>query len=172
MQNICEIDAEEIMTFKSGKFILSSRCDFAEVMPLVVEASVLYRTVNDLPIHPDIASRLDEDLLRRSIHGTVAIEGNPLDTTQIEKLLSDRERPTQSNRSEKEVLNLKKAYRLLEEVKDSKEPLILTQDYIKKVHRTITEGIEYNMNGPGQYRNHRVEVGDSAHGGKHVPPKI
>ncbi len=172
MQNACGIDAVEIVTFKSGKFILSSRCDFAEIMPLVVEARVLYRTVSDLPILPNWAASLDEDLLRRSIHGTAAIEGNPMNYAEVGKILADQGPSTSSSRPEMEILNLKKAYGLLDKVKHSEEPLILTQDYIKKIHRTITQGIEYNMNGPGQYRNHRVEVGDLVHGGKHVPPKV
>lgn len=172
MQNACRIDVVEIMTFKSGKFMLSSRCDLAEIMPLVTEASVLYRTVSDLPVLPKMTSWLDENLMRQSIHGTVAIEGNPLDEAQVGKILSGPERSDKSSRSEIEILNLKSAYKLLDKIKDNDGPVILTQHYIKEVHRIITEGIEYNMNGPGQYRNHRVEVGDLAHGGIHVPPKI
>lgn len=97
MQNACGIDAVEIMTFKSGRFVLSAKCDFTEIMPLVVEATVLYRSVSDLPILPDLSSRLDKELLRRSIHGTAAIEGNPLDEAQVEKILSSRARSPQDS---------------------------------------------------------------------------
>ncbi len=172
MQNACADDTIEIMTFKSGKFILSSKCNFDEIMPLVVESSVLYRATGDLPILPRIASRLDEDLIMRSIHGTVAIEGNPLAEEQVESILAGKERPIQSSRAVTEILNLKTAYDELLKVSPKNEPLVLTQPYIKEVHRTITKETEYKRNEPGVYRDHRVEVGDLAHGGKYVPPKI
>ena len=130
------------------------------------------RSLSDLPILPAWASSLDEELLRRSIHGTAAIEGNPLDEAEVGKILAGRESSASFNRPEMEILNLKKAYELLDRAESNKGPLILTQNYIQEVHRTITEGIEYNINGPGQYRNHRVEVGNLLHGGKHVPPKV
>ena len=86
MQNFCKIDPIEIMTLKSGKFVLSANCDFQQVLPKIVEAQVLYMTVNDLPILPELASQMDRDLIRRSIHGTAAIEGNPLDIDEVDEL--------------------------------------------------------------------------------------
>lgn len=172
MQNVCESTSIAVMTFKSGKFILSSKCDFAQIMPLIVESSVLYSTIRDLPVLPNMASQLDEDLMMRSIHGTVAIEGNPLPEDQVDRILTGNE-PVEENRAVKEILNLKKAYNTLPGYyTKGNNPLIITQSLIKEVHNTITYGIEYSSNEPGKYRNHRVEVGDATHGGKYVPPKV
>lgn len=170
MQNFCKIDPLEIMTLKSGKYVLSANCDFQQVLPKVVEAQVLYMTVNDLPILPELASQMDRDLIRRSIHGTAAIEGNPLDIDEVDELLSGEDEHFDLDVPAREIINLKRAYDdLMGEIKSDWR---LTEDFIKLVHKTITYGISHRSNEPGCYRNYKVEVGDSSHGGKYIPPKI
>ncbi|RLC05410.1 MAG: hypothetical protein DRH90_06090 [Deltaproteobacteria bacterium] len=42
---------------------------------------------------------------------------------------------------------------------------------ISDVHRLITHGIDIELNNPGVYRNHKVQVGNRNHGGVYTPPK-
>ncbi|MFZ2444978.1 MAG: Fic family protein [Syntrophobacteraceae bacterium] len=171
-QKACVPDVAEIMTFKSGKFILSRKCDDAEIRLVLLEASILYDAIKDLPILPKFASKIDQDLIRRSIHGTAAIEGNPLDEEQVGKILSESGQTVSTDKAAIEIRNLKKAYgELMVRKTDTGGPLHLSESYIRDVHKTITFGIDHPTNEPGVYRNHRVAVGDRDHGGKYVPPK-
>ena len=67
-----------IRTFKSGHFVFSSKYETARLTESLTTAKILYMTVKDLPILPQLAAPLEEELIRRSIFGTAAIEGNPL----------------------------------------------------------------------------------------------
>jgi len=159
-------------TFKSGPFHFSAGYDQGKLMGLLVEARILSRTIADLPILPDLASRLEEDIIRRSIFGTAAIEGNPLTEEEVSNVLAQEQIPATSNRAEQEIANLKVAYDIIRQVKVDSGPMLLNEGLIKDIHKTITEKIEYDGNEPGSYRNHTVHVGDKAHGGVYTPPKI
>ncbi len=181
MQKQCRNMTLKLMTFKSGKFIFSRKCDSPEIDLLLMEATIHYATIADLPILPDLASQLDQELIRRSIHGTAAIEGNPLSEEQVGEVLSGEAGAELKGRAAREIRNLQAAYNRLRsreksepdsERKNGDDFLELTEDYIKEIHKTITAGIDYNLNEPGTYRNHKVEVGDKNHGGKHIPPKV
>ena len=181
MQNQCQDLTLKMMTYKSGKFVFSGKCDVSTINPLVAEATLRYESIADLPILPDLASRLDQELIRRSIHGTAAIEGNPLSEDQVGEVLSKGASTELENRATREIRNLRIAYgQLLTSEwpesdagkKKGDRFLELTEEYIRQVHKIITHGIDYNLNEPGSYRNHKVEVGDKGHGGKYVPPKV
>jgi Fic family protein len=137
-----------------------------------VEANVLYRTVNDLPILPRLATNLDEELIVRSIFGTAAIEGNPLEEEKVAEILSQEKIADKPQDAEKEIQNLKEAYNYVTKSEPSGSPIILQEEMIKKIHHIITKDIKYKFNNPGHYRNHLVRVGDIEHGGIYTPPKI
>ena len=61
-----------------GNFYFSRKYTHEKIYNLLIEAQTLYLTINELPILPNLFSELEEDLMRRSIFGTAAIEGNPL----------------------------------------------------------------------------------------------
>ena len=172
MQKICSNNMIKIETFKSGKFTLSNQCDFEKILPLLIRSDVLYETIKDLPILPDMASQLDKDLIRRSIHGTAAIEGNPLNEEEVSNILAESDTPPLFDKASTEIRNLKVAYDLLENMEKSSDPFILSEEFIKNAHKVITTSVGYPMNEPGVYRNHKVEVGDNEHGGKYIPPKV
>ena len=69
---------KEFMTFESGKFYFCDIYDEAQINNLLVRAMVLNETVVDLPILPELSSRLEPDIMYSSISGTAMIEGNPI----------------------------------------------------------------------------------------------
>jgi Fic family protein len=166
-------DLLKVMTFKSGKFVFSHRFEAAKLMPYLLQANTLHATVRDLPILPDLAARLEEEIIRRSIFGTAAIEGNPLKEEEVAKIISESGKRESLERADTEIRNLKTAYDYLAEIKISTESaFMLEEDQIRYVHSMITRDIIHEQNTPGQYRNHRVKVGDGSHGGVYTPPHI
>ncbi|MFA7465761.1 MAG: hypothetical protein WCY54_11985, partial [Syntrophales bacterium] len=81
-------DIIKIPTFKSGNFIISKKYKESEISGLLYGINILYKTVADLPILPDWASQLEVELVKRSIFGTAAIEGNPLNEEEVGKIIS------------------------------------------------------------------------------------
>jgi len=162
---------KKVFTFKSGYFIFSDKFSFEELQPLIIEARILYETVKDLPILPELASALEQELIRRSIFGTAAIEGNPLTEEAVGLIISDTESINVKKRAEREIANLKTAYDLIKGWQTAKDPFKVTEDIIKEFHALITRKVDVEYNNPGHYRNHIVKVGDRQHGGIYTPPK-
>ncbi|HIJ56472.1 MAG TPA: Fic family protein [Deltaproteobacteria bacterium] len=106
-----------------------------------------------------------------SIFGTAAIEGNPLTEEKVGEIISESDRPAYQENPEIEIANLKKAYDFIKSLKNTEKPFNLEEDLIKEVHTLVTINAKYELNNPGRYRNHKVQVGDQRHGGMHTPPK-
>ena len=162
---------KKIMTFKSGKFVFTRKFSDAALLPLLIEAQVLFKTVVDLPILPKMSAQLEEEIVRRSIFGTAALEGNPLTEEKVGEIISKPTRENTTERAEKEIRNLKLAYDRVAVANVEGPQLKVTEKRIKQIHATITSGIEGGHNVPGTYRNHTVKVGDREHGGTYTPPK-
>jgi len=162
----------KVDTFKSGPFIFSQNYDKEKLDRLIGEARMLYRTVADIPILPDMAAKLEEDLIRKSIFSTAGIEGNPLSQEKVDKILSQEEMKGKAEKAEKQIRNLKEAYQIIKNINISSSALTLNEDLIKNLHKVITKDCENPENIPGQYRNRPVKVGDEEHGGIYIPPKI
>ena len=160
------------MTFKSGPFVFSTVYSNEKLLKLQIESTLLYQTVNDLPVLPKIAAQLQRDLIKRSIFSTAAIEGNPLTREKTEEIIESNESDEKQDNSTKEIKNLVKAYQLIQQVEKQKTSIRLSENLIKKFHSIITNGIDYDGNTPGKYRTHIVKVGDAKHGGVYTPPKI
>jgi Fic family protein len=164
----------EFLTFKSGNFPFSRRYDAGEVGDVISEACAVYETVANLPILPGLASRLEEEVIRRSIFSTAAIEGNPLSEGQVADIHASATDEPLMGAPEREIQNLKAAY--AQTVKKRRQNpacgFEVGEDLIREYNRLITEGIDYKLHTPGGYRGHTVEVGDLTHGGVYRPPKI
>lgn len=162
----------KVMTFKSGQFVFSRNYDHAALESLFLEAKVLKETVADLPVLPWLAAELEEETIRRSIHSTAALEGNPLSEEQVGKVLSRTDQDQALGQAEIEIRNLRSAYQICRETPATGRPRLLDEELIKRFHRLITVGVEHPQNLPGSYREHWVKVGDREHGGVYTPPKI
>lgn len=163
---------KKVVTFKAGHFVLSNEYDRQGLADKLVEARVLRETVAELPILPAISSHLEEETIIRSIFGTAALEGNPLSEKEVGQVLSQAGPEETRDRAQREVANLKRAYNLVRESRDSEGPDEIIEGFIRSLHQIITDGIEHPRNQPGRYRGHKVLVGDAGHGGVYTPPKI
>lgn len=160
------------MTLRSGKFVFSCDHDATLIREKQIEAQTLYNTVCDLPILPAMAAQLETELIRKSIFGTAAIEGNTLNEEEVQAVMDSPSREKLRSRSEKEVVRLQALYRALEKESRPDKSYTVRERTIKSIHKILTEGLDYHHNSPGKYRNEIVKVGDRNHGGEYTPPKI
>ncbi len=163
---------KKVETFKAGHFAFSLNYDRDKLRNLLVEAKIEFSTIADIPILPNLAARLEEELIRRSIFGTAAIEGNPLSEEAVNKVLTVEEKNKKIEDSAIQILNLKKVYQQIKSTQISSESLKLSEELIRSFHKTITEGCKEEDNYPGHYRNDARQVGDIKHGGIYTPPRI
>ncbi|MGW8159206.1 MAG: Fic family protein [Desulfoprunum sp.] len=162
----------EFLTFKSGKFYFSEQYDSTQIDNLLTKATVLSETIVDLPILPEIASQIQPDIMYSSIAGTAAIEGNPIPSEDVKKIAHGEEVSGYTRKAQQEIKNLINAYNLLSGIEPSDAPFVVTESLLCEIHKIITSDIQDENNIPGKYRNGIVHVGDTAHGGVYIPPKI
>lgn len=163
----------KVKTFKSGPFAFSLNYDKEKINSLAWKAKGIYSAIRPIPILPQLLTQLEEELIRRSIFGTAAIEGNPLSEQQVGEVLAVNGAMKDLKQPERQISNLKDAYNLIRKLSiDQSKRFMLDEDVIKKIHSTITNGAQEKNNDPGKYRNVEVKVGDKEHGGVYTPPKI
>lgn len=162
---------KKIMTFKSGNFIFSAQYNVSELNNLLFRAQVLYSALSGIPRLPEWSTYLEEELIRRSIFSTAAIEGNPLKEEDVGKIIKQTNPGTKNNEATQAIVNLKEVYKYIKTIKPMKDATKLSEDFIREAHRIITTGLNNTDNLPGKYRNHMVKVGNNEHGGIYTPPK-
>ena len=101
---------KKIPTFKSGNFVFSQNYSLNEISALLVEAQITYKILSDLPILPAWSSRLEEEIIRRSIFGTAGMEGNPLKEDEVAKIIDETHKSGKLKQAEQEIENLKAVY--------------------------------------------------------------
>ncbi|MFH1036355.1 MAG: Fic family protein [Pseudomonadota bacterium] len=163
---------KKVITFKSGQFVFSRLYDQQALEKLFLEARVLKETVADLPVLPWLASKLEEETIRRSIHSTAALEGNPLTEEQVGRVVGQDDQVGAASQAEQEIYNLKLAYHVCRSLIIEGPFRRLDEDLIRDFHKFITTDIQHPHNTPGKYRDHLVKVGNQDHGGVYTPPKI
>ena len=114
---------------------------------------------------------MDEEIIRKSIFSTAAIEGNSLSETDVNKIIDGTSSRNLKEKLSREIINLKSTYELLDSLSKQND-LLITEEIIRKLHKEITKEISYGNNIPGEYRNHKVKVGDTGYGGIYTPPYI
>jgi Fic family protein len=160
----------KILTFQSGNFPLSYNYSQTKTQTLEIEFRFLCSSLKELPILPDQAQDFEQELTRRSIFSTAAIEGNPLQEDEVAEIISSQIGQEYKEEKKIEIKNLQKAYKIITDVK-SGEKFDLSENFIKNIHHIIADKLHYDSCVPGYYRNHAVKVGDKQHGGIATPPK-
>ena len=166
---------KKVPTFKSGNFVFSAKFNDekdSEITKKFVDVLVAFESIKYIPILPNMASQIEEELIKKSIFSTAAIEGNSLTQEDVDKIVEDKKTNFSKERFVKEIQNLKTAYNIIKDIKVLDTKIEITQDLIKNYHKIITDRLENETNIPGQYRNTKVIVGNQAHGGTNVPPRI
>ena len=176
--------AKKIETFRSGIFTFQIGIDSTRIQPLLQRVEDAHARFASVPILPDIATRLEREVVASSVFGTNTIEGGTLTEEETASVIDAK---IAKEEKEKRVLNISKAYSKAEGFADScinqnkASPkgtglvVALHKAMITDLHSTITEGLTHPQNIPGQYRNNQkgqlTKVGDAEHGGVYTPPK-
>ena len=126
--------------------------------------------LKELPILPKQAHEFEIELTRRSIFSTAAIEGNPLQEREVSEIIDSVSEKDLLEIKKREIHNLKQAYDKIASIKAGSS-FALSESFIKEIHKTVTNKLNYDSCIPGSYRNHIVKVGDKQHGGVDTPPK-
>jgi Fic family protein len=127
---------------------------------LLGEAASKCDHVGSLPLKPYTAERLGIIYLAKGMHGTTAIEGNPLTEEQVQQHIEGQlELPDSQAYLKREVDNVLK---VVTEITDAPEPTgnpQISPDLICHFNATVLAGLELPVEViPGQIRRHSVEV--------------
>ncbi len=166
---------KKVLTFKSGNFVFSAKFNDdkgSEIAKTFIDVLIAFESIKYIPILPNMASQIEEELIKKSIFSTAAIEGNSLTQEDVDKIVENKKINFSKERFVKEIQNLKTAYNNIKDINVLDNKIQITQDLIKNYHKIVTNGLESETNIPGQYRNTKVIVGNQEHGGTNIPPKI
>ena len=137
---------------------------------IVIEAH--RQAADNLILAPEWRAQLDRLNRVRAVHGTTALEGNPLSEAEVSYQidLADREGDAPSARLSKEQRQIRNASRAQIWVKERFTPGSppAGMSDILSMHRMITETSDENHNVPGALRSQSVQVGSPDLGGVHV----
>jgi len=176
-------DLLRIETHRSGIFKFQVGINTAALQPLLDRIEDAHRRLSSMPILPDVAIKLEREILVDSVYGTNTIENGGLTEEETAAVL---DAPPEKAKVESalRVVNIRKAYEIAEgygeywsaNIKSKNLPhLILEEEIFTGLHEKITQGLRHADNIPGRYRDNpkdrHTQVGNAAHGGIYTPPK-
>lgn len=118
--------------------------------------------IREMPSFPGSTEKIIRDEMLSVIGATLSIEGTIIDKDEMEEGFKKAESGEPLRQKEKEAENSRQAYLFIKEfVKNNHEDLKYSEQLIKQMHKIITDGLEYYINIPGQYRtNYDVTFGN------------
>ena len=175
-----------VETHRSGIFRYSRGIDLAAIEADLLRVEDAHQRFSSIPIIPDVAARLEKEVVAASVFGTNTIEGGTLSEEET-SLVIERFSET-ADEKEQRVLNIKQAYEKAETFsqqcidahkQDGAElqgiAVPLQEIMFTDLHALITHQLSHPLNIPGQYRDNQkgqlTKVGDTEHGGVYTPPK-
>ena len=156
-----------IILSNNDRFYFSGKFDEKHIEELIGEAKNLYASIRDIPILPNKASQIEEEIMVKSIHGTAAIEGNPLSENDVNIILTKSDQIRGNRRAQQEIVNLKALYQYLKKAENYKMP---TEELVLTFQELVTKNISDSEDISGKIRSAPVKVGDESHGGTYRPP--
>lgn len=153
------------------RFEFEYRFKTDHLLRLLVTIEAYREAALNLVLPPDWREQLDRLNRVRAVHGTTALEGNPLSEQQVAESLHGG---GGNNHQTREQIQIKNAGRAQDWIRSrfakDREPLRLRD--ILEMHRLMTEKSDETNNAPGKFRTVRVVVGKPALGGVHraAPP--
>ncbi len=163
-----------VMDWRRFSFEYQLRVDGLTSDLIRIEAS--REAALNLVLPPDWKTQLDQLNRVRAVHGTTALEGNPLSESEVRRqmdLLASPSVPRSSpSRDQRQVLNASRAQDWVRERFTPEAPPLRRSD-ILRMHELITEGSDETDNVPARLRTHPVVVGTETLGGVHrgAPPQ-
>jgi Fic family protein len=140
-----------------------------EIVTAAARIDALAGVIRNIPIPPSIQSKIDALNILRAVRGTTGIEGIELSDEEVARIMrsppTKRVLPASREREEKEARNAERVMRFVVKVLRKDAAIPLTERLICEIHELTTEGINYQNNRPGHYREHGVSAGT------YVPPQ-
>ena len=137
----------------------------------VVAIEAHKQSAQDLILPPDWRNQLDQLNRVRAVHGTTALEGNPLSEAEVSRQIEIAEQPLEASalRATKEQQQIRNAGLAQEWIRTRFVPgrAPLNVEDIRRMHKMLTENSDEIHNTPGQFRNFSVVVGSPELGGAH-----
>lgn len=124
----------------------------------------------NLVLPPDWREHLNRLNRIRAIHGTTALEGNPLSEAEVSQQINVEGQPSQlTSNPNREQIQIRNAGAAQEWVKErfhpGREPIGISD--ILLIHKMVTENSDFTNNTPGRFRAFPVTVGSNDIGGVH-----
>jgi Fic family protein len=159
-------------TARFGPFTFQVGVDARAVQALLLRVGDAHTRFIGSPL-ARVANQLEREVLVSSIFGTNTIEGGLLSEEETQVALDLDPKKVQAVQ-QRRVVNIRAAYELAQ--RDAAKPgWLLTEDFMRAVHRTICQDLDDAHYQPGVYRDNTREqptvVGDEAHGGRYKPPQ-
>lgn len=144
----------------------------ARLNRLLITIEAYKEAALNLVLPPDWRDRLDRLNRVRAVHGTTALEGNPLSEEQAAAALDAGEHGQLPRREQVQVRNAGRAQEWIRS-RFAGDQTPLQRDDILQMHRLMTQVSDEAGNVPGRLRRSRVVVGTPALGGVHrgAPPE-
>jgi Fic family protein len=127
-------------------------------------------SLHRLHLPPEWRQELQKLYIVRAVHGTTAIEGNPLSEQEVSKQLAKGGSAGAKDQVHQQTKNAADAFAWIEQHFAAPRALLLED--LLAIHRLITTGSDEHENTPGRFREsgHNVTVGSPQLGGVHHPP--
>ena len=138
---------------------------------LLITIEAYRGTAYNLMLPPDWRDQLDRLNRVRAVHGTTALEGNPLSEEQVAESLDGGDTVRSRTREQVQIRNAGNAQDWVRSRFESGKGPVQLED-ILQMHRLMTRGSDEANNVPGRFRRNNVVVGTPALGGVHrgAPP--
>lgn len=153
------------------RFEFEYRFKTDHLLRLLVTIEAYREAALNLVLPPDWREQLDRLNRVRAVHGTTALEGNPLSEQQVAESLHSGGGTNHQTREQIQIRNAGRAQDWIRSrFEKDREPLRLRD--ILEMHRLMTEKSDETNNAPGKFRTVRVVAGSPALGGVHraAPP--
>lgn len=152
-------------------FSFEYRLDPQGLMGDLISIEAYKESATNLVLPPQWREQLDRLNRIRAIHGTTALEGNPLSEAEVSQQVDIAEKPEQAakRKATKEQMQIRNAGVAQSWVKMRFEPAHapLRLEDILRMHKTITTATDESHNVPGEFRTFPVTVGSPELGGVH-----
>ncbi|OFW02892.1 MAG: hypothetical protein A3I61_11795 [Acidobacteria bacterium RIFCSPLOWO2_02_FULL_68_18] len=143
-----------------------------DVMAELISIEAYKEAALNLILPSDWRQQLDKLNRVRAVHGTTALEGNPLSEAEVSQQMDLLEHSTNLTllKATKEQQQIRNSGLAQEWVRDRFRPehAPLQVADILHMHQMVTEKSDETHNAPGQFRTFSVQVGSEEMGGVHV----
>ena len=150
-----------------SRFAFDYVMDLPDMLSSLVSIEARKEASMSLLLPPDWNDQLDRRNRIRSVHGSTALEGNPMSEEQVAALLADTAMAHPDARVRQQVRNADTAQRWVRSrFKPGSPPLRVQEIY--EMHRLLTRHSDESLNTPGRLRCHGVQVGTPELSGVHI----